>query len=360
MSSETEHGYLVLADISGYTSFLAKVELDHAHEILTDLLEVIVRQFKTMLTISKLEGDAVFANVNEARLPRPEALLELVENTYIEFCRRRDSSQRRTTCQCRACQSMPSLELKFLVHHGDYIVQHISGIRELVGSDVNLIHRLTKNHICETTGWKSYLLCTQAALKCIDLQMEGFHQQAESYEHLGEVTTFSFDMQARYKELMETRHMILPSEDADMNLTYEFDKPVSYVWQFITDPKILTQTMREDGYWSVIKRPGGRYGPGAQNHCSHGRGVMAYTYLDWRPFQYFTAEAVEGKMKHLEMFMVEPAENEGRTKFTVRLKLVAPFPRWMRRILASYLAKPQFLEFFEKSKILMESSDGKG
>ena len=111
MSSETEHGYLVLADISGYTSFLAKVELDHAHEILTDLLEVIVRQFKTMLTISKLEGDAVFANVNEARLPRPEALLELVENTYIEFCRRRDSSQRRTTCQCRACQSMPSLEL---------------------------------------------------------------------------------------------------------------------------------------------------------------------------------------------------------------------------------------------------------
>lgn len=38
MTSETEHGYLILADISGYTSYLAQVELEHAQEILTDLL----------------------------------------------------------------------------------------------------------------------------------------------------------------------------------------------------------------------------------------------------------------------------------------------------------------------------------
>ncbi len=39
MEKTTQYGYLVLADISGYTSYLAGVELDHAHEILTDLLE---------------------------------------------------------------------------------------------------------------------------------------------------------------------------------------------------------------------------------------------------------------------------------------------------------------------------------
>ena len=149
MSAETEHGYLVLADISGYTSFLAKVELEHAHEILTDLLEVLVNQFQSMLTLSKLEGDAVFCNINEKLVPRPEALLELIENTYMAFTRCRDYPNAGTTCDCRACQSMPSLELKFFIHHGDYIVQSISGIRELVGTDVNLIHRLTKNHISE-------------------------------------------------------------------------------------------------------------------------------------------------------------------------------------------------------------------
>ena len=36
--ADTKHGYLVLADIGGYTGFLAQVELTHADEILTDLL----------------------------------------------------------------------------------------------------------------------------------------------------------------------------------------------------------------------------------------------------------------------------------------------------------------------------------
>ncbi len=64
-SSAIEHGYLVLADISGYTAFLSQTELDHAHEILTDLLETILKRFKTLLTICKLEGDAVFAYTPE-------------------------------------------------------------------------------------------------------------------------------------------------------------------------------------------------------------------------------------------------------------------------------------------------------
>ncbi len=147
MTSETEHSYLVLADISGYTSYLAQTELEHAQEILTDLLTTIVDQFKQALTISKLEGDAVFANVNESNLPNGERLLELIESTYFVFRRRRDMCERQTTCTCRACANIPSLDLKFFVHHSDYIVQNISGIRELVGSGINLIHRLTKNHM---------------------------------------------------------------------------------------------------------------------------------------------------------------------------------------------------------------------
>ncbi len=318
MASETEHGYLVLADISGYTSFLATVELEHAHEILTDLLEVLVAKFKPMLTISKLEGDAVFANVSEARLPRPEALLELIEDTYIAFRRRRDSSQRRTTCNCRACQSMPSLELKFFLHHGDYIVQDISGIRELVGSDVNLIHRLTKNHISEATGWRAYTLLTQSALDCMRLNLEGLHEQTETYEHLGSVNTFSLDMQARYNRLVEAQHVVIAPDDSDLTLWYVFDFPLALVWQFLTDPKILTQTMREDGRWSAVTRPGGRYGAGAQNHCAHGKGVMAYTYLDWRPFEYYTAEAVDAGQTHWEMFLVESLSGGKQTRLTVR------------------------------------------
>lgn len=360
MNSETEHGYLILADISGYTSYLAKVELEHAHEILTDLLEVIVAQLKSMLTISKLEGDAVFANAAESQLPRPEALLELIENTYLAFRRRRDSSQRQTMCDCRACQSMQSLDLKFFVHHGDYIVQNVSGIRELVGSDVNLIHRLTKNHITDATGWRAYILFTENALNCIELKLDGLHEQIEIYEHLGEVKTFSVDINARYDTLAEMRHVVIAQEEADLNLTCEFNAPVAMVWQLLTDPRMLTQTMREDGHWSAISRPSGRAGVGARNHCVHGKGVMVYTYLDWRPFQYYTAEAVEGKMTHWEMFQVEPSINGGHTKFTVRIKVIAPLPRWIRRIMVAFMAKQGFLDFFERSQKLFESFDRQG
>jgi len=39
-TSPIQRGYLVLADISGYTSFLSQTELDHAQEILSDLPDI--------------------------------------------------------------------------------------------------------------------------------------------------------------------------------------------------------------------------------------------------------------------------------------------------------------------------------
>ncbi len=94
MDAKTQHGYLVLADISGYTSFVAATELEHAHEILTELLELILSRFTPTLTLSKLEGDAVFAYVPEAKLRRGETLLELIEATYVAFRDRRERRER--------------------------------------------------------------------------------------------------------------------------------------------------------------------------------------------------------------------------------------------------------------------------
>ncbi len=85
MDAKTQHGYLVIADISGFTSYLAKVELEHAHEILTDLLETIVKEFKTLLTISKLEGDAVFAYVPEANTPGGEKSSSSLKKRMLHF-----------------------------------------------------------------------------------------------------------------------------------------------------------------------------------------------------------------------------------------------------------------------------------
>src|SRR5215213_9745705 len=132
MSTVTQHGYFVIADISGYTSFVAKTELEHSHEILTELLELLVEKFKPLMTISKLEGDAVFAYVDENKVTRGETLIEFMESIYVAFRDRQISMRRKTTCTCSACQNIPTLDLKFIAHHGDFIVQNIAGVRELV------------------------------------------------------------------------------------------------------------------------------------------------------------------------------------------------------------------------------------
>ena len=51
METMKQYGYLVLADISGYTSYVASTEIEHSQEVLAELLELIVDRFKTLLTL---------------------------------------------------------------------------------------------------------------------------------------------------------------------------------------------------------------------------------------------------------------------------------------------------------------------
>ena len=356
--AETRHGYLVLADISGYTGYLAQVELEHAHEILTDLLECIVETFKTALIISKLEGDAVFANVDEPDLPRPESLLELIETTYIEFRRRRDSSLRSTTCACRACQNMATLELKFFIHHGDYMVQQISGIRELVGSDVNLIHRLTKNHISESTGWRAYVMLTQPALDCIGLQLEGLYSQEETYEHLGSVRTWTFDLLPRYQALINARREIITPAESDLTTVYEFDHPLATIWNWITDIKCRNAAMPQVR-WKIISRNNGRTGIGASNHCAHGKGASIETILDWRPFEYTTVESADGPVVFREMTILT-ALGGNRTGIEVRMQMRKPKPLFVSRLMLKmqFAKENPYLKWFERiAELLAEDKE---
>jgi hypothetical protein len=49
-------------------------------------------------------------------------LFETVEATYFAFRRRLRDVVHATTCDCNACVLIPSLDLKFFVHSGSYVV----------------------------------------------------------------------------------------------------------------------------------------------------------------------------------------------------------------------------------------------
>jgi len=201
MERKTQTGYLVLADISGYTSYVAQTEIEHADFALSHLLETIMENLGMQLTISKLEGDAVFAYVEESKLQESKSLLELIDQTYMAFRDKALALYEQATCPCRACKAVPTLDLKFILHHGDFVIQQIAGIRDLLGTDVNLIHRLSKNHVFESTGWKGYALFTNQGLEHLRTDKSVFVQQTESYEHLGDVETYVRDMHVRYAEM---------------------------------------------------------------------------------------------------------------------------------------------------------------
>ena len=327
MNNETQYGYLVLADISGYTSYLAGTELTHARDILTELLELTVERFKPLLSIVKLEGDAVFAHVPKAKIVRDETLLELFESTYLAFRNWVEGIRRRTTCQCNACKAIPTLDLKFILHFGEYVPQNVSGITELVGSDVNLAHRLLKNHIGEATGWKAYALFTAAGLAQMNVKMENLHEQVERYEHLGEVRTYSLNLHARYKELIESRRVVITPAGADQVFTRTIFASPILVWEWMNDvQKRLTWENYDD--IRPLFRPGGRIGIGASNHCAHGKNLVVETILDWKPFEYYTVEYPMAIQTH---HLSSQGES---TQLHVYFKLKAPLPRWLTRLLA--------------------------
>jgi len=288
MDTKTQHGYLILADISGYSSFVAKSELEHAHDILSDLLELILKHITTIFTLSKLEGDAIFAYAADEKLTRGETLLELIESTYAAFKDQQEAIRRRTTCQCNACRNIPSLDLKFMTHHGDYIFQSIGGHREMVGNDVNLIHRLLKNHVADVSGWRGYALFTDQTLAHVGLKPDGLQEMYETYD-IGEVKIFVTNLNDRYQIGRDQRRVIVDRAEAD--LIYEFDYPAQplTVWDWLNDPHKRQKWEYADRHMFPVFMPKGRTNVGAVNHCLHGNNIaMVETVLDWRPFDYFT------------------------------------------------------------------------
>ncbi len=352
MSALTQLGYFVFIDISGYTSFVAGTELEHAHDILSDLLQTVCKAIVQLLTIHKLEGDAVFAYVPEGKITRGETLVELIESTYLAFRDRQLAIKRATTCSCKACTNIPSLDLKFICHCGEYILQRIANITEMVGSDVNLVHRLSKNHVSEATGWRAYVMFTERCLNKLDLQIANPFECIETYEHLGQVKTFNLDLHRRYQELLAARRVVISESEADLILHVDFPTPPAIAWEWLLDP--VKRNLWGNGVkWSTGDRPNGRVGSGASNHCAHGGGVRTEIVLDWRPFEYSTSNSSEqgGKGRMSETFRFEPLP-DGSTRVHDLIRLDMPLPRWLRKLMARFI----LINNYKYDALLMKAS----
>jgi len=327
MDTKTQKGYLILADISGYSSFVAKSELEHAHDILSELLELVLKHITTIFTLSKLEGDAIFAYASEDKLMRGETLLELIESTYAAFKDHQEAIRRRTTCKCNACRNISALDLKFMAHHGNYIIQSIGGHHEMVGTDVNLIHRLLKNHVSEVSGWRGYALFTNQALSQVGLEPDGFQEMSEAYD-IGEVKIFVTNLNDQYQTLRDLRRVIIDRYEADLVYEFDYPAPPPIVWDWLNDPQKRLQWEYADRHIFPFFMPKGRTTVGAVNHCMHGTNLaMIETVLDWRPFDYFTVtQYVLQAVLMTITFQLQPTATGTHMTYICNLQPQIPLP----------------------------------
>lgn len=199
--------YLLLADISGYTSFMAGVEREHgidlsagipaAYGILARLLGVVGEGLEPDFAVVKFEGDAVFAAAPAAALDgRGDQVLDGLAVMYRAFVDQRTRAIPSSDHVCNACPNVAYLDLKVVLHRGPSVRQPIGSGSDLLGPAVTLAHRLLKNTVRERFGSRPYLLLTDAAATALGLAAIGIEHQ-EDYPDVGHIDGRVVDLDAK-------------------------------------------------------------------------------------------------------------------------------------------------------------------
>jgi uncharacterized protein YndB with AHSA1/START domain len=319
---KTEPACLLIADISGYTSFLADAELDHAQDVLADLIGMVVGSLRPTFRLAKLEGDAAFVYLLAESLDAA-AIQDAVERCYFTFRRRLRDIGQASSCDCNSCTLVPKLDLKVVVHHGPIVRQRIAGREELVGSAVVVTHRLLKNHVAEDGGPRAYAIYTDAcvaAMGIADPATAGLERHAEPFEGVGEIVGWVRDLEAAWQEELDRARVVVGPADASRIYATNLPAPTAVVWDFVTSPSRRPQW--QHGVVGVEEKPGtaGRRGVGTVNHCIHGQDAVVEEVLDWRPYEYVTYRSqlpIAGVPPIVNSFVLEPDDDRG-TNLEVR------------------------------------------
>jgi len=189
----TQHGFLVLADISGFTAFVTATELEHGPPIIAELLEEVIRRISPPLHIEGIEGDAVFALGVHGQVLPPSSLLEVMQAGFAGFREKQRQLAADDSCTCNACSNVGRLRLKAIGHYGSFLAQTVGGRAQTAGPDVILAHRLLKNGVRPDSH---YALLTRPALTYMDVDPArlGLTAHRERYEYFGDVECFVGDL----------------------------------------------------------------------------------------------------------------------------------------------------------------------
>ena len=185
---------LAILDISGCTNFIVKrvVALEHAEQIITDLIGTLIDDAERPFVVNKLEGDAMllFAETDGATAATVAATWRLVDRAFGQFERSLERIRdQRSHCNCDACANVGNLRLKAFLHVGEITVKQVRQFEEIAGEPVILLHRLMKNSLAS----REYVLFTDSYHAALAPPPAAAVPHSEVAEGFGPVALHVFD-----------------------------------------------------------------------------------------------------------------------------------------------------------------------
>ena len=312
-------GFLVVADITGYTGYLSHSELEHATAMLAELLELLLSEVRAPLRLSRVEGDAVVSYAPGGDF-QGQLVVDRVDHTYVAFRRALGQMVLNTNCPCNACANISSLDLKFVVHHGEFAVQRLGSQDELVGPEVNFMFRLAKNRIRTDLGLAGYVAFTREAVTALGLP--GFAETLRAHEETdperGAVWLGVRDMRPVWDENRHRGAVTVPPGEVVITRRAVVAGTPDEVFTLLGRPETRAAVFSTNKMGVDHLAADGRIGPDSVYVCSHGRHTIRQTVVDWEPAERlaFTSQ-LSGGVTMLATAQLEPHSDGTALSFTV-------------------------------------------
>jgi hypothetical protein len=227
---------IYIPDISGFTNFVNKTEINHSRHIISELLEIIIDSDKFGMSVSEIEGDAVLFFKED--IPLISDLIEQCQQTFINFhnhLRRYDTER---ICRCGTCETATQLSLKFIIHKGHVEKINIKNHQKLYGSDVILAHMLLKNSILEN----EYILITdqdeldRSSIEIDKKEWITVKRGSDTYKNFGKYNYSYIPIKNLLKKLVEPSQISFPGLGPDkIIIEITINAPVDLIYENFTN-----------------------------------------------------------------------------------------------------------------------------
>jgi len=338
------NGYLIIADISGYTSLLTTTEIDHASDIIKALLSTIYRNINRPFLFVKYEGDAILYYIESDSIQEGDQIIDHVEAVYNDFQSQLSLMDLNTTCTCKACSNINRLNLKFFIHYGEFIKQQLPGAGiDIAGFHVIVLHRLLKNRVYEQFHSKGYALITQV---CLSRDSVPAHAQPfeEHYEDVGMVSCYVINLEEQYNQKQAEQRSYFETHESDFVHEDTFPYSPEVLWNYCIYGDLRLQWQGNTHAVNNKKNKQNRIGVGSQVHCVHSGYKRKSLVIDSRPFQYFIVIS-----HHTPTLFIPPIKvqytmiriNKDETRLSIRVVLLR------RNWFTLRMAKPLIVRFLK-------------